>query len=460
MTMKRFRKTIVTLIAILCLAGGWQIIAVLTDRPEFIPSIPQLVRTLLELSATEKFYQSIGMTTFRGIIGMVLSTSLAIGAASLFVRFRLLYELSAPALTLMRSVPVISFILLALIFLNPESIPLLIAFLTMFPLLTENLTKGLYSLCPESLILARQFRLKRINTLSQIIYPQLKPFLYSGLASAAGFGWRAIIMGEALSQCASGIGSDMKLAQSFIDVPALMVWTFIAILISFLFDKGIRLLSHVKPGIYFPRTEKAPVFPPLPSLHLHDISYRYGISHFSYDFRKGFIYGVNGPSGQGKTTLLRLIGGVLRPIQGNIVPLPNWGIATIFQEAELLPELNVQENVTLPLSSFYSKAYAQRIAQRYLCDVEMENLSDKLPEELSYGQRQRVAIARALAYPSPLLLMDEPFNGLDNELKVQIIERIRKQQAAREQIIIFTSHDTEELKRLADKEIELKLSEV
>ena len=111
----------------------------------------------------------------------------------------------------------------------------MIAFLTMFPLLTENLTRGILDLRPGLSIMARQFHIKRSNVLFQIIYPQLKPFLYSGLASAAGFGWRAIIMGEVLSQCAFGIGSEMKRAQNFIAVPELLAWTIVAVFISFFF---------------------------------------------------------------------------------------------------------------------------------------------------------------------------------------------------------------------------------
>ena len=210
----RLRKTITTIVATAILLAGWQLFAVIANQPELIPSLPRLVRTLCEWLVSGSFYQSVGATIFRGILGMSISFVCAIGMAGLFARFEWVYELFRPLLAIMRSIPVISFILLALIFLNPESIPLMIAFLTMFPLLTENLTRGILDLRPGLSIMARQFHIKRSNVLFQIIYPQLKPFLYSGLASAAGFGWRAIIMGEVLSQCAFGIGSEMKRAQN------------------------------------------------------------------------------------------------------------------------------------------------------------------------------------------------------------------------------------------------------
>ena len=293
----RLRKTITTIVATAILLAGWQLFAVIANQPELIPSLPRLVRTLCEWLVSGSFYQSVGATILRGILGMSISFVCAIGMAGLFARFEWVYELFRPLLAIMRSIPVISFILLALIFLNPESIPLMIAFLTMFPLLTENLTRGILDLRPGLSIMARQFHIKRSNVLFQIIYPQLKPFLYSGLASAAGFGWRAIIMGEVLSQCAFGIGSEMKRAQNFIAVPELLAWTIVAVFISFFFDKGISKVADITPKISFANEDQTIPTPTLSVLDTKDISYQYGIQHFSHSFQKGIIYGISAPSG-------------------------------------------------------------------------------------------------------------------------------------------------------------------
>ena len=192
------KKGLISFISVCLLLLLWQLIASYMDQPELIPSVPDLLKTLIRLFGTESFYQNIFATILRGISGILVSLVIALLSAFLFARYALLYELFRPLLTVMRSVPVISFILLALIFLNPESIPLMIAFLTMFPLLTENLTKGIINLRPGLSLMADQFKINRRNKLMQVIYPQLKPFLFSGLASAVGFGWRAIIMGEVL----------------------------------------------------------------------------------------------------------------------------------------------------------------------------------------------------------------------------------------------------------------------
>ena len=240
------KKSVFTLISIGLLLLAWQLLAMLVGLPDLVPSVPRLLETLVMLFTSGSFYQSVAATLLRGIMGMLISLIAATGIAFLFNKREWIYELFRPLLAIMRSVPVISFILLALIFLRPESIPLMIAFLTMFPLLTENLTKGIRNQRKELSTMARQFRIGRWNRLTQVIYPQLKPFLYSGLASASGFGWRAIIMGEVLAQCNPGIGGEMKQAQVFIAVPELMAWTIVAILISYLFDKGIdKILKKV-----------------------------------------------------------------------------------------------------------------------------------------------------------------------------------------------------------------------
>lgn len=453
------KKGLISFISVCLLLLLWQLIASYMDQPELIPSVPDLLKTLFLLFGTESFYQNILATILRGISGILVSLVVALLSAFLFARYELLYQLFRPLLTVMRSVPVISFILLALIFLNPESIPLMIAFLTMYPLLTENLTKGIINLRPGLSLMADQFKINRRNKLMQVIYPQLKPFLFSGLTSAVGFGWRAIIMGEVLSQCAFGIGGEMKRAQNFIAVPELVAWTIVAVLISFLFDKGITKLASVKWKILFSKTNSI-IHTRLSSpIKITDITFQYDkanvLSHFSYTFNPGIIYGIKAPSGTGKTTLLNLINGSLKPANGIIESEKELNLSNVFQEPELLSHLTVLQNICLPLASVYNKSHSEAQARAILQLVEMETFVERCPEELSYGQQQRVALARALAFPSAILLLDEPFKGLDKTLAHHIIEQILLRQVKSGQTIIFTSHDPEELKLFASVTIQL-----
>ena len=113
--------------------------------------------------------------------------------------------------------------------------------------------------------------------------------------------------------------------------------------------------------------------------------------------------------------------------------------------------MTIIENIVLPLAAYLKKEVAFEQAISVLQKMELEDFANRFPNELSSGQQQRVAIARALIYPSQLLLMDEPFKGLDEALKHRIIERIRERQAENGQTILFTIHNPEELRLFADK---------
>ena len=109
-------------------------------------------------------------------------------------------------------------------------------------------------------------------------------------------------------------------------------------------------------------------------------------------------------SGTGKTTLLNLIGNILKPAQGEIETDFKTGIAYVFQEPELLSQLTIAENIALPLAAYLKKEIAFEQAISILQKMELDGFENRFPNELSFGQQQRAAIARALTYPSPLLL--------------------------------------------------------
>lgn len=443
------KRIVLTCLSILLIPVAWQLLSWQMAQPQLIPSFPDLVRALLRLVYTPGFLVSIGTTCLRACVGLLLSLAAASITAFLLNRSEGIRLLFMPWLSLLRSVPVISFILLALIFLNPEMIPLLIAFLTMYPLLTENLLKGLMNRRDSWKILARQFHLNAWNRLFQINYPQLKPYLFSGLASAVGFGWRAIIMGEVLSQCVDGIGKRMKEAQVFIDVPELIAWTLVAIVLSWLTDKLISRLSDWLPSVHYRHSavELQAVSLQPNDICLTDVSYSYGVHHMNIVLKVGKIYALSAPSGQGKTTLLQLLNGTLRPISGEITCLPGQ-TANLFQEPTLLPQLTAKENIMLGGAAYYDRAILEQQSLRLLAAFQLEKQAEMFPAALSYGQQQRVALARALMFPAGLLLLDEPFNGLDVELRQLVARFLVEWQQEKQATVVFSSHHADEIKAM------------
>ncbi len=183
-------------------------------------------------------------------------------------------------------------------------------------------------------------------------------------------------------------------------------------------------------------------------LELKNISKRYGpvtlFDDFSIDFEEGKITCILGPSGCGKTTLLNIIGGIVRPDSGTINGFADQRISYIFQDPRLLPWKSVSQNIEFVLRHDLSAAERKNKADRFIRLVELEDFADYYPAKLSGGMRQRVSIARAFAFPSEVILMDEPLKGLDIKLKLNLIRTFSKIWESDKRTVIFVTHDVEE----------------
>lgn len=152
---------------------------------------------------------------------------------------------------------------------------------------------------------------------------------------------------------------------------------------------------------------------------------------------------ISGESGIGKTTLLRVLCGLLKPNGGTVEGLKGRRISFVFQEPRLLDRLTALENVALVSDP--------KTATGILTDLNMENELHVRAGSLSGGQKQRVSLARAYAFSRDVVLLDEPFTGLDEENKQKAIRMIR---TAR--LVIVVSHDPNDAKLLAaDENIQL-----
>ena len=145
---------------------------------------------------------------------------------------------------------------------------------------------------------------------------------------------------------------------------------------------------------------------------------------------------IMGPSGTGKTTLLRIVMGTLKPDRGTVESTFRKP-AVVFQEPRLLPWRTALENVNLVLGD--NTATLEK-ARSYLAQLELADAAGKYPRELSGGMQQRVAIARAMAVEGDLLILDEPFKAMDEELRSQVIALVDKTDAA----ILLVTHEKEE----------------
>lgn len=181
---------------------------------------------------------------------------------------------------------------------------------------------------------------------------------------------------------------------------------------------------------------------------------------------------ILGSSGSGKTTLLRLISGFDSPDSGSIeiggrtvygpganVSAESRRVGFVPQDAALFPHLNVTKNIEFGLTRLSAPDRAARVAE-LLKLVDLVGFEERMPHELSGGQRHRVALARALAPKPDLLLLDEPFSSLDAELRVRLRDDIRKVIAKTGTTTILVTHDQEEALSIASRVAILRDGEI
>jgi NitT/TauT family transport system ATP-binding protein len=200
-----------------------------------------------------------------------------------------------------------------------------------------------------------------------------------------------------------------------------------------------------------------------PFLDMRQVSYTFPgwppvVQRVDWDIAAGEFHCLVGRSGCGKTTLLKLAAGLLRPdegqvlLQGQPVTAPGPGMGFVFQQPTLLDWLTVRDNVLLPLSLQRTPAPDDVVrAEQLLNQLGLGAHLAHYPRQLSGGQQSRVAIARALLPQPPILLMDEPFAALDAITREELQDELQRICRARGTSVFFVTHDITEAVYLADR---------
>ena len=204
-------------------------------------------------------------------------------------------------------------------------------------------------------------------------------------------------------------------------------------------------------------------------LELKELSFKYDqtsiIEKFDLCANKGSITAIIGESGSGKSTLLRILAGLQNANHGvfklddqiifdgkSYVDTHKRKIGLVFQDYTLFPHLTVYQNIAFGMRQKNKKDRIQAILKM----VELEEDTKKYPYECSGGMQQRIALARALANQPKLLLLDEPFSNLDQELKIRLRSQFIDWAKQEDITLIWVTHDIEEAYAIADQVIELR----
>lgn len=482
---KKFRSIIIICIWI----ALWQFAAAAIRNPIIFVGPWETLQALVSQIFTRDFWQTVLSSLFRISLGFLSAFFLGILLGAAAGHFSLFRNFLEPAIGLLQSVPVASFVILALIWVGSENLSVLITFLVVFPVIYRNVLEGIHQVDHQLLEMARIFRLGPWKRLLYLYRPALMPYLLTGCRISLGMAWKSGVAAEVIGVPAHSIGEKLYMAKIYLSTAELFAWTFVIILVSRLFEKAFlwflerlsidlkgepeaknsnasslnseaaRLSGTGREKKYTlerflrsgPDTEKSSDVPnPVRILHLEKSYHgRPVFSDLSLTLEPGKVYCLMGPSGCGKTTLLRLIMGLETPDAGRITGLEHEKISAVFQEDRLFGFLNPVKNVQLACAKSTRPSFPEELLKQILEPGALTRPASRL----SGGMKRRTAIVRALCAPSDLVIMDEPFAGLDEDTRNRAIRLIRDNLGQR--TLLLVTHQEEDAAKLKGKIIKL-----
>ena len=486
-TNSRKRGKIKKAVIILFWLGVWELAARVTDNPILLAGPLQTAGELCGLFGEATFYKTIFMSLLRIGAGFGAGFLTAIFLAAAGSRFSVLEEWLAPFMGLLKAVPVASFVVLLLIWWGSSFLALAVSFLVVLPVVYISVLEGLKNLDRELAEMGRVFCLPSASRFFYLYRPGLRPYLQGSLKTALGLAWKAGVAAEVIGTPDFSVGGRLYLSKLYLDTAGVFSWTATVLLLSFLFERAVlwgaekffawqpacgKPRSLLKKGIgqqrkaetgrrRLPQAEegngesgKAETdLGRLPEAEegegesrkaesdrreqrgsgrilLENVWKSFGdrtvLAGVSQAYEPGRIYYLRWPSGSGKTTLLRLLAGLERPDRGRIRVEGNCSM--VFQEDRLCREYSAVKNVELVTGDAKS-------ARRALELLLEPGTTEQPCKELSGGMKRRVALVRAMEADSAVVLLDEPFAGMDDRTRARAEEYIRRRQGGRTLII-------------------------
>lgn len=413
----------------------WAILSRIIQNKILLAGPVETLQALYKLVTTSFFWEACGGTIRRIAVGYLTGMLLGILLAACSAGRSWLEEILAPVITLMKAVPVASVVVIFLIWWGSGNLAVAISFFMALPNFYLNTLEGIRSTDQKLLEMAKVFAMPVRNRFFYIYRPALRPFWDSAIKLSVGMSWKAGVAAEVIGMPRWAIGTQLYVAKIYLETDKLFAWTLVIILLSQFFEKLCLKLwvafQAWEPGCisvaYETKRESK-------SLHLKKISVNYGEQQVLQDFTATYepndLHVLDSPSGSGKTTLLRVIAGLTKPDTGS-VDTKGQKVAMLFQEDRLCEEYSALKNVELV-------AVSRSAAKEHLLQLLEEGDIHKPCKELSGGMKRRVALARAFAAGADILLLDEPYNGLDEENRMRVARYIEEN--GKNRVVIMASH--------------------
>jgi NitT/TauT family transport system permease protein len=244
MTASTISRKILACLGIIALAAGWQLAAALINAPLLLPRpFPVLVQ-IGTLLATTDFWRHLGATLLRGLIAFTISYSSGVVLGFLTGKLPWLQSFFRPMLVFIRSTPTITWIVLALLWFKGNTVAILVIFLVVFPMVTQNVAAGVVNIDPELQQMIVVYRVGRWRRFCAFYIPATLPFLASAATAGLGLTWKVLIAAEVLSYPTWGIGAQLDTARVYLRTDRVFAWTMLVVLIGLCFDYLLEYLAR------------------------------------------------------------------------------------------------------------------------------------------------------------------------------------------------------------------------
>lgn len=427
----------------------WQLIYNGVGKDVIVPSPYNTWARIKELVATQEFWEITWDSVKRILLGYLCGVGLGLFLAVVTYTSKFLYVLLKPLISIARATPVASLTIILVVWVTNQKVPLFIVGLMVFPIIWANTYEGIKNTDKKLLQMSKSFSVGVLKRLFHIYFPSVYPYFIAGASTALGLAWKSGIAAEILGSTQNSVGQQINDAKVMLDSEGKFAWTIVVVLLSILFERAlVLLLKHT--SLHIPlRAKSSEAKEELSGKRGfvigRGISKSYGknivLSDVDVEVQAGEVLALRGVSGAGKTTLLMILSSLLKKDKGKIEK--EGGVSFLFQEDRLLPWLTAKENILYVNNQADVKALLRLVS---LVDAE-----DMYPDELSGGMKRRLAIARTLAGKGEVVFLDEPFTGLDEELREETSEKVFDY--LKDRAVILITHDSEEAKRFATKEL-------
>lgn len=450
----------------------WQLLAMKLDQKLLLATPVDVAKTLGVLVKSQEFYSAIAYSMGRILIGLLIGAAVGIACALLAGRWHFMEVLFWPYFSAMKATPVASIVILCLVWLSGRRLSVFIVFLVVTPVIYTNILAGIKNLDLKMKDMARVFGINGLRRLLYVYLPELKTYIIAAFALATGMAFKAGIAAEVIGTPGGSVGKMLYNAKVYLETPELFAWTLVIIVLSVVVEQVILglvkwmfagLQRHVVGGKICKENSCNGHRNEIKGDGVDAIGVAIDLSNVCFSYNKGADRGlindlslhipagdrvcIMAPSGTGKTTLLNLLTGGLKPDSGIVSFEVDIGdgvnISMVFQEDRLCSEYTAAYNIALGLKRGCRKT---DLIQSHLEQLGMGESIFADVKELSGGMKRRVAIVRAVMSPSRVLILDEPFASLDEELKDRTAEYIIENLNGRTLVVV--SHDEKDAERL------------